>query len=190
MSGIGPRGKVAIFVAPRGIHQTPLAPSDTGQTKKRFGSGFTCATRPLSERDSLREVAGSRFAGEHASTRGDSSKQRGASANALGEASLLSTRTVRCLAGIPEFETRTNAHRERARRSSASLYAHCSLVCAQQPRAVHAPAHTKLRFAVPVVAVALSSHAPCRERARGSCASRYAHRSPWHLSTATATRHA
>ena len=40
MSGIGPRGKVAIFVAPRGIHLTPLAPSVTAQTKKGLARGL------------------------------------------------------------------------------------------------------------------------------------------------------
>ena len=40
MDGGSPRGKVAIFVAPRGIHLTPLAPSVTAQTKKGLARGL------------------------------------------------------------------------------------------------------------------------------------------------------
>ena len=40
MDGGSPRGRVAIFVAPRGIHLTPLAPSVCAQTKKRLTRGL------------------------------------------------------------------------------------------------------------------------------------------------------
>ena len=43
-----PRGKVLKNAAPRPIHQTPLAPSDTGQTKKRLGLGVYLSGRDRS----------------------------------------------------------------------------------------------------------------------------------------------
>ena len=72
-----PRGKVLKNAAPRPIHQTPLAPSDTGQTKKKIGArGLPEWTRPLREREPLRATPSSQVAGTHACTRVTAVRER------------------------------------------------------------------------------------------------------------------
>ena len=75
MSGIGPRGKVAIFVAPRGIHQTPLAPSDTGQTKKKIALGVYLSRRDRSASAIRYAKSPARVSLGNRSTRNESEQQ-------------------------------------------------------------------------------------------------------------------